>query len=48
MVGSLVPLIPEDLCEKLERETGRDRERERQGKMINGQLNTDNETLVLF
>ena len=44
VVGSLVPLIPEDLCEKLKRQT----DRERHGKIINGQLNTDNATLILL
>ena len=32
VVGSLVPLIPEDLCEKLKRQTDRDRDRERHGR----------------
>ena len=29
VVGSLVPLIPEDLCEKLKRQTETETERER-------------------
>lgn len=42
VVESLVPLIPEDLCEELERE------RERDGKVISGQLNPDREALIFF
>lgn len=42
VVGSLVPLIPEDLCEELKREREgegereREQEREKHGKVING------------
>lgn len=37
VVGSLVPLIPEDLCEELKRERERERGRERERERAKGE-----------